>query len=358
MTGQDQPPSGGQPPSPIAGPALRPPSLEVAPRCARCGAPSSAPAPKECPECGSRPSPVEARANTGLAAEIVRAQDILRGAAYLARGFWVILSRRSLWSVVALPLLLNIVFVLGTTEFAVPAVRSWLRWSTAPGSLATWTGWWDAPAFVVALLGYSLRAFPSFIVPVMVACLLSTPPFRVMFAALSTLISEQVERQKLHEHGLATTSEYVRREQSFSTAILSSLVLTVLEILVYLVTFPLALLPFAGTLAWVILPRMIVSGMDLVDPTLCRKAYSARERARLFWAHRYKLLGFGTPFFLPARDAVREHDHLSSRCRRRGAPLPRPRPEVTGIGAVLVPAANALGSSTAFSLSTRSLRSP
>jgi uncharacterized protein involved in cysteine biosynthesis len=218
--------------------------------------------------------------------------------ACLPRGLWAIVVHRSLWAVVALPLLLNIVFVVAISEFAVPVVESWLKWSTAPGSLASWTGWWRAPADVLAMLGYVLRALPGLTVPLIVACLLSTPPFRVVFAALSPLVSEAVERLRLHDHSLVTNSQYERRERTLGVAVTRSLLLILLEATVYVVTLPLALVPLVGTLAWVVFPRAIFAGADLTDPTLCRKGYTVGESARLFWTYRYRFLGLGTPFFL------------------------------------------------------------
>jgi uncharacterized protein involved in cysteine biosynthesis len=266
------------------------------PRCPRCGAHALAVDALACRFCGVDFASSEARA--GLVAPATPPHEFVRGVAYLPRGFWRIVTAPRTWGIVAITLTLNVVFAVGVTYVAVPALENWLTYTTAPNVLVGWnTGWWRVARIVVEFLGWLVRALPYFTVPGITAWVLSTPPFRVVFAALGTLISDRVERAELGERPAATAVDLLSVERSIGGAILGSLFLIAAEAALYVLLLPLALLPMVGTFAWLVIPRAVFSGLDLTDPTLCRKVYRTPGKIALWWSRRWRLLGFGSTFF-------------------------------------------------------------
>ena len=269
--------------------------VPLGPRCQRCGTRLLDQESIHCAGCGVEAASPKARA--GLVPEGSRQREFLRGAAYLPRGAWKALTSPHLWPSIGIGLVLNVIFVVGVTEVVIPSLENWLKYATAPEALTQWTGSLRALRYVAELLGWLVRAAGFFAIPGLTAWVLSTPPFRVIFAALATHVSAQVERDRLHESGAPTSFEILKLHRSMSAAVLSAIFLTVAETALYVLLIPIALIPLIGTFAWLVLPRAIFAGLDQTDPTLCRKVYHPSDKIALWWAHRWRILGFGSFFF-------------------------------------------------------------
>jgi CysZ protein len=258
-------------------------------RCPRCGSRvlgETAP----CPQC--RMPPLSAAAVAKVAPTTTIPLELLRGALYPLRALATIARRPWIWHLLALPLALNIIFSLGVAWIAVPQVANWLAYITAPNALHDWTGFLAPLRLALVFLGWSVRGFSFLLVPAITAWVLSSPPFRVIFAVTATIISERVEREVLWL-GRGDRFDEVRLGRSAIAAIVSSLGLMALELGLVLVLVPIALIPFAGTFVWLVAPRALVAGLDQLDPILVRKLYYPREKAALVWRHRWRCLGFG-----------------------------------------------------------------
>ncbi len=269
------------------------------PRCLRCGSRFFDETSTVCPGCNI--DPVSPDMRTHVVPRGSRQREFLRGVAYLPRGAWKALTSPHLWPTLALLLVLNVIFVLSVTTLVIPPLENWLRYTTAPESLAQWTGTLAVFRYVARLLGWLVRTSSYFAIPALTAWILSTPPFRVILAALSTHVSEQIERDRLRDwaapFSLAAAFNTLKLHRSMGAAVLSSLVLTLEESALYVATFPIALVPVVGTFAWLVFPRCVFAGLDLTDPTLCRKLYYPGEKVALWWTHRWRLLGLGCAFF-------------------------------------------------------------
>jgi uncharacterized protein involved in cysteine biosynthesis len=272
-----------------------PTHLALGPRCRRCGTRLLDQESVLCPGCGIAPASVDPPA--GLVAAGSRQREFLRGVSYLPRGAWKALTSPRLWPTIAIILVLNVIFVVGVNEIVIPALESWLKYATAPEALSQWTGSLRALRYVAELLGWLVRAAGYFAIPGLTAWVLSTPPFRVIFAALGTHVSALVERERHHETGVPTLLETLKLHRSMSAAVLSAIVLTIAETALYALLIPIALIPLVGTFVWLVLPRAVFAGLDQTDPTLCRKAYHPGDKVALWWAHRWRILGFGSFFF-------------------------------------------------------------
>jgi uncharacterized protein involved in cysteine biosynthesis len=257
--------------------------------CPRCGA-RLLTAHASCPGCGVDPTSEEAHAR--LLRKWSPQGEFLRGVAYLPRGAAAILRRPHVWPVIAVPLLLNVVFAVGVAFVVVPPLANWLSWVTSPNALADWTGWLKPFRLALVFLGWTVRGAPFFAVPGLTAWVLSTPPFRVFFAAAGVVISDRFERDLLGL-GRGEKLDELQRGRSVAAAILSSIGLMAFECALYLVLLPVALVPFVGSFVWLVTPRLLVVALDQTDPVLVRKLYYPREKAALWWRHRWRFFGFG-----------------------------------------------------------------
>ncbi|HZU96274.1 MAG TPA: EI24 domain-containing protein [Planctomycetota bacterium] len=263
-------------------------------RCPRCGSHILAEH-LACPECGVDPLSERARARTVPVGS--RQREVLRGISYLPRGLWQILKTPASWGAIILPLGLNIVFVLGVTLALVPQLEHWLELATIPRALADLKGWLTPLRYAIIFMGWLFRTASYFAVPGLTAWALSLPPFRIIYAALGTLVSERIERSVLGLGPVKTLAEHEHRERSVAASVLGAVLLMCLETVLYGLLLPIALIPVAGSFVWLVVPRAIVCGVDQLDPSLCRKAYSPREKAALLWARRYRFLGLGAATF-------------------------------------------------------------
>lgn len=102
--------------------------------------------------------------------------------------------------------------------------------------------------------------------------------------------------------------DFSRVYANLVVAILDAILLTSLQGLLYLLLLPINLLPFLGSVVWVVLPPAIFAGMDYSDINLVRRRYTIREKMRLWRAHEWRFLGYGMSFFflitLPVVNAV------------------------------------------------------
>lgn len=261
-------------------------------RCTRCGARILA-VHLPCPQCGTGSIDPHPQGERRQSVQI----EVLRGMASFPRAVLSILRRPGTWPILAVPILLNVVFAIGVAYVVVPQLTNWLAWVTSPGALRDWTGWWTPPRLAIVFLGWLVRGVEFFAVPGLTAWVLSTPPFRVFFAAASVVVSDRFERDVLGESP-ADRFEESRIARSVAAAIISSIGLIAVETALYLLLLPVALLPFFGTFVWLVTPRVVVAGLDQTDPVLVRKLYYPSEKAALWWRHRWRVLGFGAAMLL------------------------------------------------------------
>lgn len=257
--------------------------------CPRCGA-RLLTSHIACPQCGVAPTSAEASSRAVRRGS--PSVEVLRGVAYLPRALGTIVTRPRTWPVMALPLLLNVVFAIGVSYIIVPQLANWLAWLTSPYALADWTGWWTPPRLAIVFLGWLVRGAAFFTIPGITAWVLSTPPFRVLCAASAAIVSARFERDILRL-GRQDPFEELKLGRSVAAAIVSSLGLMAIETALYLLLLPIALIPFVGTFAWLVAPRALVAGLDQTDPLLVRKMYYPSEKLAIWWAHRWRILGFG-----------------------------------------------------------------
>ncbi len=257
--------------------------------CPRCGA-RLLTTHVVCPQCSVDPTGPDAVAR--VVPQGSRQVEFLRGVLYLPRGAAAVLVRPASWPIISLALFLNIVFAIGVTHVVVPQLANWLAWLTTPYALADWTGWWTPPRLAIVFLGFLVRAAAFFTVPGITAWVLSSPPFRVIFAATGALLTERFERDFL---GLGPRGSFdeLKLSRSVAGAIVSSIALMAVEAALYLLLLPIALIPLVGSFVWLVAPRALVAGLDQTDPVLVRKVYYLREKAALWWRHRWRVLGFG-----------------------------------------------------------------
>jgi uncharacterized protein involved in cysteine biosynthesis len=274
---------------------LAPTRLGLVPRCPHCGTRFLDEESTNCSECGAHPASTEVQAK--LVGPGSSQREFFRGVRYLPRGAWKALSSPHLWPTLAIALVLNVVFVIGVETIMIPALENWLKYTTLPDALSQWTGAMRIFKHLATFLGWTVRVAGFFAIPGLTAWVLSTPPFRIIFAVLATQVSEKLERDFVHGSPQPTSFEIFKLHRSMSAAVLSALVLTIAEAVLYGLLIPVALIPVVGTFAWLVLPRAIFSGLDQTDPTLCRKVYHPGEKIALWWAYRWRILGFGCAFF-------------------------------------------------------------
>jgi uncharacterized protein involved in cysteine biosynthesis len=225
-------------------------------------------------------------------------KELLRGAAYVPRGFLTILTRPRLWAVSAIPLLLNIIIFVLTVGLTIYVLNDWLIKETAPGALEQWKGfWWGALAIIIEVLGWLGRVASWIIIPLLTAWLMGAFPFsiilRAIFTPFATIVGERTEQVILDLPQAKEPFHLGELGSSITMAIVNTILLAFAQGLLYVILVPLALIPPL----WMIVPPAIMAGMDHTDPTYCRKNYYMRERVALWRARKWRFLGFGVTFF-------------------------------------------------------------
>jgi uncharacterized protein involved in cysteine biosynthesis len=266
------------------------------PRCPRCGTRLAADAAKQCPHCGVDPASAEAAAMLVPAGGVVG--ELLRGASYVPRGLWKIVSTPRLWAVSALPMLLSIAFTIGTFLLLKQSLLDWFESHTGAEPYKDWHGIWAFGAIVFRFL-CNLVYYLSFVmIPLVLAWILTTPPFRAIFAATSTLVGGRTEQLVLETPTRkAEPFNLGAFQASLAIAVVDALLLALLEGVLYVVLSPIAVVPVVGTLLWFLLPRAIFAAFDQSDPSFCRKNYYMREKIALWRERPWRFFGFGCAFF-------------------------------------------------------------
>ncbi|MBI3723961.1 EI24 domain-containing protein [bacterium] len=307
----DAPVQAAQPPAPaapattaltkadLAKKALIPLAAGVPARCPRCGV-RLLETQKACPRCGV--DPASEAAGALLVPEGSWLREIFRGASYVPRGFWKILTTPRLWPVAALPFLVNVIIFVLVSWLVVHVLRGWLEGYVNPHRFDNWTGlWWGIASWLVWGAAELVYHLAPIMVPLIVAWLIGAFPFslifRIIFAPLATIVSERTEQIVLDLPQAKEPLDLGSLAASITASIINSILLVLLQGLVYIVLIPIGLIPFFGTLIWLVLPPAILAGMDHTDPNFCRKDYWMRERTALWKARHWRFLGFGLTFF-------------------------------------------------------------
>ncbi len=275
--------------------ALVPIVPNAGPRCPRCGNRLAEAGTKSCSRCLVDPSSPEAAAM--LVQEGTALREFFRGAAYVPRGLMTILARPRLWPVAALPFLLNIVIFVLVTYAGLALIKTFsLQYSDAK-ALSDWTGWWTVAAYIIKFLAYISYYLGFVMVPLLTAWAMSAFPFsivlRAIFMPFATILGERAEQLILDLPQAKEPFNFGALQAAIVISIVDTLLLALLQAVLYVVLIPLALIPPI----WMVLPPAIMAGMDHTDPTFCRKNYYMRERTALWKARKWRFLGFGVTFF-------------------------------------------------------------
>jgi CysZ protein len=277
---------------------------ELGVRCPRCGErltrKADEPKPATCARCGVDPQ--SAKGGEHLLLPRSWMGELLRGATYLPRGFFRLLRSPSLWKWAVVPLVLNIL-VVGLSLWLATWVAYWLETKTGAGALKTWEdagGLWWIMSYVVWALGWVASKLSFVILPIISTWLMVAFPFgilyKLLFMPFMELMTESTERLVLGFNE-DQPFDFGRIYGNLVVAILDAILLTLLQGMLYLVLLPINLLPFLGSLLWMVLPPSIFAGMDYSDINLVRRRYTTGEKVRLWRTHEWRFLGFGLSFF-------------------------------------------------------------
>lgn len=254
-----------------------PPPAPRATRCWRCGElPAPGQPPQPCARCGARSSgpPRAARPDAG-AAFFLGLDGALRGANYVT-------NHPRLWPWILVPLLINAVtcsaLVLLGWSLLSPLLPDFdgQHWGWADGLRAVL-----APTLSVVLL--AVTGLAALALTLMVAGVVNAPFLDVL--------SERVESEVLRRSPPARPLAAVLGD---ALAALSAALVLALRQAAFLSLFFLLSFTAVGAPLFVVADAWF-AGFGLLDVTLARKRYPARER--LAWArrHRAQVLGLGLP---------------------------------------------------------------
>lgn len=264
-------------------------------RCPRCGVRLLSLDTKACPRCNVDPHAAEAASR--LVPVGTSGREFLRGASYVPRGFFMILSSPRLWPTAILPLLLNILIFGLVVAGGIWILNHALQPLASPEALPEWSGWWIIPKYIIKFTANAAGWLSFLMVPLLTAWLMSAFPFsiilRAIFMPFATLVGERAEQITLE---LPSAKEKFRASdffQAMTVSIIDTVLLALVQAVLYIVLIPLALIPPI----WMIVPPGIMAGMDHTDPTFCRKNYTITERMALWKARKWRFLGFGLTFF-------------------------------------------------------------
>lgn len=284
------------------------PLLERVIRCPRCGVrpretvtDPDAP-PIACARCGVDPTSVEA--GDQLRARGGKLSELIRGAAALPRGMLWLLKSGAVLRSAKIPLLIGLVLSVAVFVVASQWVVPWL---IAPNALASLEGiQWAPLRAAVNHLGMVVGWYPNALLFLVVGWLLVGFPGGIVaqltLAPFLEHLSEDAEAAVLAlPEADAEASEARRR--SIGVLLLAGLdgvFLLLLQAALYIVCLPVALIPVAGGVLWLLLPPVLLAGLDGSDGVLVRKGYGPRARLRLWRVYRWRFIGFGLAFFAVA----------------------------------------------------------
>jgi ABC transport system ATP-binding/permease protein len=245
-----------------------------------------------CRQCGVDPRAPKAaehiRRGSGMA-------EIFRGGWYIPRGFWTMISHKRLLKFAIVPLLINIAFVIGAFYFA-----SWIKDSldsTSPQMLTQWSGpFWGRLRFgVIVLIQWSGRLSVVF-VPLMAAYIFA------LFGKFPLMPFMEILAEKTCEEIVGPAPDVPFQVAVFlrnlAIGLWDALLVTVLQLFLLLVFFPLAYIPLIGPILWFSLPPAFGASIDYVDLNLVVRHYKIMEKLRLLWRRKGRFFGFGLAFFL------------------------------------------------------------
>lgn len=266
-------------------------SSENPERCWRCGAILDV-GDTACRCCSSKLNDSEGRELLKKKAGAIR--EFFRGLVYFPKGCYTILSNRSLWTLSLIPFAINLV-VLGLAFWLAYSLNDYLFKDLGP-DMKAWEGFiWGIlikSLINIALIG--LKFIEMLLVPLIVAWLFAVFG-KFAFMPFMESLSEEVERLTLGDIA----------EQDFKLGKLSSdlivglfdaLVLTLAQLLTFLILLPLHLIPLLGSLLWFLIPGCLFSSMDYTDMNFVRRRYSVREKLKIWSLYRYRFIGFGFAF--------------------------------------------------------------
>jgi CysZ protein len=270
-------------------------------RCPRCGERLLTDAPtKDCPRC--RVDTTSEAAGALLVPQGTWIRELIRGATYLPRGFGRLVISPSLWKWAVIPLVLNILVVVLSLVVAYQLV-GWLQNQTSATALQSWAdagGLWWIMSKVVWVLGYVATWLVWIMLPLLSTWLICAFPFSILYKLLfmpfMELMTESAERLVL-KFDEDQPFDFGRVYANLVIAIVDAIFLTLMQGLLFVLLLPINIIPFLGSMLWMVLPPALFSGMDYTDINLVRRKYTTTEKLKLWRTHEWRFLGYGLSFF-------------------------------------------------------------
>jgi CysZ protein len=276
----------------------QPLSPQWGPRCLRCGQLAGDSA--TCPRCKVELRSAEAGAGVVPAGSWF--VELIRGVSYLPRGALKLLATPALWPAAVVPLLLNVLTVLGVFLVCWFVIVPWLGQYDSLAELEDWTGWlWGSLSYVVVGLSTLAEYALPVLLPLLSSWLILAFPFnllyKLLFMPVMELLTEATERRvlSLEEDAKLDLAQFWH---NLVLGILDAIFLTLLQGVLLILLLPLHFVIAIGSLLWLVIPPAIFAGMDYTDLNMVRRRYATRAKARLWRTHSWRFFGYGLSFFV------------------------------------------------------------
>jgi len=267
-------------------------SFAANPRCPRCGLRVSLE--EDCRRCHLRP--VSAAAGALLRPAGAAITELWTGALCLPRGLFLLARSRELRALSIVPLLVNLGFLVAAWKLG-SGLRDWLT-ALSPEALTEWTGpLWGRLRFVLIAAAPFAGRLSSLFIPLCAALLFGLVGKYPLMPFLE-LLAEKAVDVKLKD-ALEEPFSLLRIGKNMARGLVDTVLVTAIQLFITILLLPLAWLPLLGPLLWFALPPAFGAAIDYLDLNLVVRHYGPWEKARIFWARRWRLAGFGLAFVLP-----------------------------------------------------------
>jgi CysZ protein len=266
-------------------------------RCNTCGDLRSSPA--GCPACSSELVGLKETLPERLAVKPMgfAPGEFFRGMSYLPRGAWFLLRNPRLWKYAIVPLLINMVVALLGLWGAIYLAQNVHEMGTS--AMADWEGAWAVLAFILEAMLYLFEAAAVFVIPILLAWLLTAFPLGILYKLLFTPFMEGLggATDRLILTGGKDRIEFQTSHLTILYTMFDAVFLGFLQGALIVLLLPLLLVPFLGSFVWMVLPPSIFASMDFSDIHLVRRGYTPGEKIRLWKTHKWRFFGYGASFF-------------------------------------------------------------
>jgi ABC transport system ATP-binding/permease protein len=222
-------------------------------------------------------------------------KELLRGASYLPRGFWFMVSRMKVLRLAIVPLLLNIAFIVGAFYFAAGLQES--LQNNSGTMFNSWSGpVWGRLRFGAVVVAQWSATLSVIFIPMVAAYVFALLGKFPLMPFMELLAEKTCDEMLGDPPDLPFDMKLFIR--NLVIGLWDALLVTVLQLLLLIVFFPLAYLPLIGPLLWFTLPPAFGASIDYVDLSLVVRHYRFKEKIRLLWRRKARFFGFGIAFFL------------------------------------------------------------